>query len=290
MGYTSYSSESRSLRAVEMNYATASVDTIFTQQKSRKAHESMSAMGLTIRECFDSMAHPATVPIILGLDVTGSMGRIPHDLVKEGLPKLMGNIIQKGSPDAALCFVAVGDHEVDGHPLQVGQFESGDAELDMWLTRTYLECGGGGNAGESYLLAWFFAALYTKTDAWEKRGKKGFLFTVGDEPNLKNLPARSIKELAGAAEAKDWTADELLAAAKEKWNVYHLNVMQGSRGRDSLAGWQQVLGKNCIQVDSFKDIPDIIANIVIQNTDYTPAIDRTDIGETDTQVDTPIML
>ena len=181
MGYTSYCADTRLARSVSMNYATASVDTIFTQQSERKSHELMAPLNLTKRECRDSETHPRTVPIILGLDVTGSMGKIPHELVKDGLPTLMGKLIQDGVEDAALMFVAVGDHECDRCPLQVAQFESGDAELDMWLTRTYIESGGGGNTGESYHLAWQVAAEHTVTDAWENRKQKGFLITIGDE-------------------------------------------------------------------------------------------------------------
>lgn len=139
MGHTLYSVDTRAARAVTMSYATASVDTLFTQQKSRQIHEDMNPKGVSFRECRDSETHPNALPIIVAMDVTGSMGMIPHQLVKEGLPTLMGTITQRGVEDTSLLFMAVGDHEHDRFPLQVSQFESGDAELDMWLTRTYLE-------------------------------------------------------------------------------------------------------------------------------------------------------
>src|SRR5690606_5631209 len=95
----------------------------------------------------------------------------------------------------SVLFLAIGDHETDSAPLQVGQFESGDAELDLWLTRTWLEGKGGANSGESYLLAWYFASKFTKLDSLDKRGQKGFLFTIGDEPGLSILPKRAINEI-----------------------------------------------------------------------------------------------
>ena len=88
-------------RARKMGYASKSAGEIFTQNAKRKAHESMNPNGITFREARDSEVHPNTVPIFLGLDVTGSMGHIPHELIKDGLPKLMGGIIQGGVPDPA---------------------------------------------------------------------------------------------------------------------------------------------------------------------------------------------
>ena len=126
-----------------------------------------------LRESRDSTSNPNSLPVIIALDVTGSMRTIPHSLVKEGLPNMVGNMIQRGVTDPAILFLGIGDHTCDDAPLQVGQFESGDEELDLWLTRTWLEGHGGGNNGESYLLAWYFAAKHTITDAWEKRGQKG---------------------------------------------------------------------------------------------------------------------
>lgn len=262
MGGSSYSSENRLKSGRSAFYASATTDQIFTQNVERKIHESMSPKGVTIREARDSATHPNSVPIILALDVTGSMGKIPHHLVKEGLPHIMGEIIEKGIPDPALLFLAVGDTVYDNYPLQVGQFESGDEELDTWLTRTYIEGGGGGNEGESYLLAWYFAAHHTATDSWEKRKQKGFLFTTGDEPCLSTLPKNVISELMGAGVQSGFTDKELLEAAQKTYHVYHLHILQGSRGQSSLRYWKELLGENCIEVKNYEDLSKEISKIV----------------------------
>lgn len=147
MGGGSYSFESRSLRSESLGYTTKSANEIFEQNRKRMIHESMVPSKALLREARDSQAHPHSIPIVLALDVTGSMGHIPHYLVKEGLPNLMAGIIQRGVPDPQILFLPIGDHECDHYPLQVTQFESADEELDMWLTRTYIESGGGGNNG-----------------------------------------------------------------------------------------------------------------------------------------------
>ena len=261
MGSSSYDCSARSVRAASFGYATKSVDAIFTQQKERRIHKDMDPKGITIRESRDSEAHPNVLPVILALDETGSMGHIPHDLIKDGLPKLMGGLIQKGA-DVSLLFLGIGDHECDNAPLQVGQFESGDAELDLWLTRTFLEGGGGGNAGESYLLAWHFAVNFVSTDAWEKRGQKPFLFTVGDEPNLKTLTASALSEVYGKS-LEPTTAEALLAQAQEKFRVYHLHVTHSYAAKRCLQGWKDALGENCIEVPDYRDIPKVITKIVV---------------------------
>lgn len=261
MGGTRYDFGAREDRAKKVGYASKSASEIFTQNALRMAHESMNPNGVIFREARDSDVHPNTVPIILGLDVTGSMGHIPHELIKEGLPKLMGGIIQGGVPDPALLFLGIGDHECDRYPLQVGQFESGDEELDMWLTRTYIEGGGGGNAGESYLLAWYFAAFHTKTDAFEKRGQKGLLFTVGDEPGLKTLPASAIKEIMGQGQ-QTYTHLELLAEAQKRYDVYHISVLHSGQAIDADVEWKELLGQNCLSIEDHREIPNVIKKII----------------------------
>ncbi|REC80566.1 hypothetical protein DRF60_02360 [Chryseobacterium elymi] len=261
MGGTRYDMDARFDRARKAGYGSKSAGEIFTQNAKRMAHESMNPKGVSFRESRDSEIHPNSVPIILGLDVTGSMGHIPHELIKEGLPKLMGGIIQGGVPDPALLFLGIGDHEYDNYPLQVGQFESGDAELDMWLTRTYIESGGGGNAGESYLLAWYFAAFHTRTDAFEKRKQKGILFTVGDEPCLKTLPASAIREIMGTGQ-QTYMHHELLEEAKKRYEVYHINVLHPDQAMRVDRSWKELLGQNCLSIADHREIPNVIKGVI----------------------------
>jgi hypothetical protein len=264
MGYGGYSMENRATRAVDEGYAHKSTHEIFQQ---REIHNKMNPKGVSIRESRDSDDHPNTKSVVLALDVTGSMGSIPHYLVKEGLPKIMGKIMQQGIQDPQMLFLAIGDHECDNSPLQVGQFESNDELLDKWLTDVYLEGGGGGNDGESYLLAWYFAARHTALDSIEKRNEKGFLFTVGDEPTLKSIPSESLVNIMGNGQYFNTSASELLDAAKEIYHVYHLHIKEtGSGGRQSVMdGWKQLMGDNLIIVERKEDVSRIIPEIIAKH-------------------------
>ena len=99
MGGGSYDYSQRAIRSQNLGYHTKKVDDIFEQNKKREIHKDMNPSGVTLREARDSAEHPNSVPIIIALDVTGSMEHIPHSLVKEGLPKIMSGIIEHGIPD-----------------------------------------------------------------------------------------------------------------------------------------------------------------------------------------------
>jgi hypothetical protein len=150
MGNPIYSASSRAIRAKTLGYtsvSTATAHTVFKQNSKGEIHESMIPSKALFHESRDSQNHPNSIPIMIGLDETGSMGDTPIDMVKDGLPTMISKIIQSGIPDPQILFLGIGDHECDKAPLQVGQFESGDEELDLWLTRTWNERGGGANPG-----------------------------------------------------------------------------------------------------------------------------------------------
>ena len=261
MGGGSYSFSARADRSATLGWSTMSAGETF---KSKAVNNAMDPHGISVRQSLDSVEHPNTVPIILALDVTGSMGSVPHYLVKEGLPTLMEGILKAGIADPQVLFLAIGDHQCDSAPLQVGQFESSDELLDHWLTKVYLEGGGGGNDGESYLLAWYFAASHTEIDSFSKRNTKGWLFTVGDEPTLAEIPARKLRDLMGDGEYQTWSASELLDQARERYNVFHLHVKQTKSGsrQDVMDGWKQLMGEDLVIVERREDIPRLIAEIV----------------------------
>jgi hypothetical protein len=279
MGGGTYSLASRSIRADNMGYATKSASEIFQQKNINNA---MDPNGIVVREARDSKEHPNSLPIILALDVTGSMGSIPHFLVKNGLPTMMDTIIKAGVPDPQVLFMGIGDHEWDQAPLQVGQFESSDELLDKWLTDLWIEGNGGGNNGESYLLAWFFASRYTITDSLEKRDKKGILVTIGDEPTLKELPAKAQKHIMGDGQYSNITAAELLDKAREKYDVYHLHLNQGSNGtrQDVKDGWKQLMGDNVIYVQRREEVAQIISDLVTEREGTTDSSKKEAKSET----------
>ena len=265
MGGGSYDYMSRSTRT--MSYKAKSRDEIFTSESRRtnKVTQDLDIRG-KVRECFDLEGeHDRSFPVIIALDVTGSMGHVPERLVKRDFPEIMKKIIDAGVKDAQVCFMAIGDHECDYVPIQVGQFEASDELLDNWLTRLYLEGGGGSNIGESYLLAWAVAARQVKTHAWEKRHQKGVLITIGDEENLRTVPSSSRDTLLGIGQGPINDRD-ILDEAREKWNVYHINLMDyAGKSKGVQDYWTQLLGDHLIntQTSNGSDIIDIIPKLVI---------------------------
>ena len=263
MGGGEYSVTARATSDRAAFYASGSSQEIF---KAQTINSSMSPKGVNLRESRDSQEHPNSLAIVLALDVTGSMGSVPHYLVKEGLPNIMGSIIQNGVKDPQMLFLGIGDHECDSFPLQVGQFESSDELLDKWLTDIYLEGGGGGNKGESYLLAWYFSAKHTSIDCWEKRKQKGFLFTVGDEPVLKTVPVGALRHIMGDGQYENFDSLKLLDMAREKYNVYHIHIKETASGSRQyvIDGWRQLFGDHLIVAERHEDVSKIIADIVTE--------------------------
>lgn len=279
MGHGSYSLKKRSERSKALGYDTKSRQELFSQ---RNINNAMDPYNVKVRESRDSAEHPESLSIILGLDVTGSMGSIPHFLVKKGLPHIVDSIINGGVQHPQVMFLGLGDHECDSAPLQVGQFESSDDLLDKWLTSVYLEGGGGGNSGESYHLAWYFAAHHTSTDCFEKRNQKGYLFTIGDEPVLEDLPAHTLKALMGDGQYGDMTANALFEKASKTYEVYHIHVKETRAGsmQETMDGWKQLLWDHLLIAEKHEDIADIISETVIgdqktnlRSTEDTPSQD-----------------
>jgi len=261
MGHDPYSEERSILRSERMDYANTSAGNIFR----KSMHKDLDPHGVELRESRDSEEHPNSVPIIIGLDLTGSMGHIPHAMITEDLNAMMGKLIKRGITDPQVMFMGIGDHEYDRAPLQVAQFESGDQALDHWLKNLYLEGGGGPNDGESYLLAWYFAAKKTSIDSIENRNSKGFLFTIGDEETLQSVPRNVIKKIFGD-DAGPFTARELYDEASKLYHVFHIHVREGQGGhcQHIIDDWSESIGNHLIIAENHRDLSDIISSKVLE--------------------------
>jgi hypothetical protein len=237
---------------------------------SSELNASLNPKGVKIRESRDSDDHPTSTPIIFGLDVTGSMGPLAMEIAKTQLNELMTRIYaEKPCDDPQIMFCAIGDHKCDRAPVQVTQFES-DIRIVEQLTTAYFEGGGGGNGGESYHAAWYFAARHTDTDAFNKRGRKGFLFTIGDECCHENLDASAIADLFGDSVSEGLTARGLLKEASEKYEVFHL-IVGNYDGHGSVEHWKRRLGPRAIVVEDYKSLADAVFKAIADTYASKPA-------------------
>jgi hypothetical protein len=258
MGYSNWSNDAYT--NLSAGYASRSADEIF----SKSANSDMLPKGIGIRESRDSDAHPTSLAVMVFLDVTGSMGRIPESIVKNELGTLMNTIIDNGVEHPQILFGAIGDHVSDTTPLQLGQFESGTEDLDKWLTSIYIEGNGGGQCMESYLLAWLIGGRHTSIDCFEKRNQKGFLITIGDEKSWDKVDSRRLKDLLGYAQAEEVTDVQLLEEAQRLYNVYHIHVNEASYRDDPevLGYWRKMLGERLIILNDYHAICATIATLI----------------------------
>jgi len=201
-----------------------------------------------VRECCNTEEHPNTLPVILALDVTGSMGSA-CDECAASVANLMKDLYEQFE-DVEVCVMGVGDLECDNSPLQVSQFES-DVRVAKQMQEIYLEKGGGGNSYESYTAPWYFGLYHTRLDCFDKQGRKGVIITMGDEPLNPALNKRDVEHFLGVGleEQVELKTNKLYKEASKKFDIYHISV------EDDRTNYNSDRGSYEEQVDkSFKDV------------------------------------
>lgn len=191
---------------------------VFTKHEIDKL---LDPKRFSIRECANSDEHPNTIPVILALDVTGSMGESCKECA-ETLGVIMTNLYKKYQ-DIEFCVMGIGDLAYDEAPIQMSQFES-DVRIAEALDKIFMEHGGGGNSYESYTAAWYMGLKRTRLDSFDKQGRKGIIITMGDEELNPYLPADELNESIKGTEQADIKTDALYAEASKKFDIYHIAV------------------------------------------------------------------
>ena len=257
------------------DFAKLSTDQIYS---ARHIDPLLDPKGM-IRECRDSAEHPNTIPIIMALDVTGSMGlATKHCATKlnDIMETLYSNV-----KDVEFMMMGIGDLAYDSAPIQVTQFESDVRILDQ-TTKIWFEKGGGGNSFESYTAAWYFGLNRTELDCW-KRGKKGIIITLGDEPLNPYLPGNKLGYVLTGQGQDDVDTKDLYQKVIEKFDVYHIAVTDKESSfehyKDKIKeSWGELLGQRCLYAKS-EDLPEVINQIVNDSIDsYAPAINTNTEG------------
>lgn len=239
---------------------------------SRKLNEAMNPKGV-IRECVNTEEHPNTVPVILALDVTGSMGSACKETA-QALAKIVKTLYNRYD-DVEIMVMGVGDFECDSAPLQVGQYES-DVRIASDLDNVYMEMGGGGNAYESYTAPWYFGLHHTKLDCFDKQGRKGIIITMGDEPMNPYLRKCDIQRVIGDNVQEHVYTDKLYEEASKKFDIYHIAVdniaTSYSRYRNAIkSSFGDLLGQNFV-VSTINELSDTICNCVSKSIEASKTI------------------
>ena len=218
--YASYTTS----RGYSVNASTgrAVLDSVQDNFKQKTISEDLKPYKI-MRECCDTEEHPNTLPVILAIDNSGSMGSAATETAS-ALNNIMQELLAKVD-DVEFCVMGIGDLAYDEFPIQMSQFES-DVRIAEHLDKVYFEFGGGGNSYESYTAAWYMGAYHTKLDCWD-RGKKGIIITMGDENLNPYLPGARITELTGDPTQADVETKTLYDEVKDKFEVHHIYVDHG---------------------------------------------------------------
>lgn len=220
-GTVSHSSMRNYASSLGRSYDTTTGRTTGQTFEARHIDPSLDPRGFKMRECCNSDEHPNTIPVILALDVTGSMGEACSETAAA-----LGTIIldlYKHHQDIEICVMGIGDLAYDHAPIQMSQFES-DIRIAESLDKVYMEHGGGGNQFESYTAAWYMGLKRTKLDCYDQQGRKGVIITMGDEPLNPYLPVRQLNDAINGTEQADIETRQLYQEASKKFDIFHIAV------------------------------------------------------------------
>ena len=234
---------------------------------SKTIDEALSPFNV-MRECCNSEDHPNTKPVILALDVTGSMGSAAIEVAKK-LNNIMTELYHRAESDLNLkdiefMIMAIGDLAYDNYPIQISQFES-DVRIAEQLDKVYFESGGGSNPFESYTAAWYMGLYHCKLDISENGGK-GVIITIGDEELNPYLPKRQLGKVTGDVLQGDVETADLWKMVSSKYDVFHIHVDHNTGSNlmkdRALDSFKKYLSDQNVISSSLDDISDNIISII----------------------------
>jgi len=236
---------------------------VFTSSSMKDAY---NPALINVRESRDSADNPNSSNILLGCDVTGSMGMIAEQLMRTDIIRIAEGIYdRKPLPDPHIGVLAIGDAYSDRAPLQATQFEA-DIRLADQVRELWLEGNGGGNGGESYSLAHLFAATKTVADAYEKRGRKGFLITIGDEPIHDRVEGDQLARIMGATFSEAMTKRQCADLAARTYEVFHIVLANEGYARHGLRHvletWNEILPERVVVLSDIAKLSETVVSIL----------------------------
>jgi len=136
--------------------------------------------------------------------------------------------------------------------------------MDDDLGRILLEGGGGGQKTESYELALYFMARHTAIDCFEKRGRRGYLFVIGDEIPYPKVKRTEVSTVIGDRLQNSIPVEQVVADLHRTFDVYHVLPQMTSNWNNPRvhSRWAELLGQNALRLDEPAAICELIASTI----------------------------
>ena len=240
-----------------------------------RSYTKAKAKGTTASDMVPaSVRTESTSPVVIMVDVTGSMGKWPATMFSK-LPYLELEGQEYLGPDMEISWAAIGDAvKGDRYPLQVRDFTKG-TDLKVKLEELIIEGGGGGGGEESYELG----ALYYATNCEMPFGVKPLFILVADEMPYDHVPASRALHVAKARldedqnqsrragrRSNDLSTEEVFEMLKQKFEVYLVHKPYGDGGQ-TRRRWVQLLGEDHIaDLQDATRVVDVIFGIFARET------------------------
>ncbi len=261
MGSGVWSPNTYNIRASQRQ--AAGQDAFAFSQQASGVHPTLDPHNLEVRESRDSAEHPISNSIIVGLDVSGSMGAVVRGIHKD-LPQLLGLLLGKAYiSNPQIMFSAFSNGQCDPVAVQVGQFES-DNRMDQNLENMILggKLAGGCDVRESAELLLYLAARHTAIDCWEKRRQKGYLFLLTDEMAYTEVKHGEINRIFGRSLQDDIPLEQMIAEVRERYHLYVIIPVHAQGGKDPqvLEFWKSYLDpQHVLHLENADDVSETIA-------------------------------
>ena len=114
-------------------------------------------------------------------------------------------------------------------------------------------------------MAHLFADLKTSTDA-SARGRKGYLFTLGDEPVVEVMTRDEVWRTLGLRVPRDVTAAEAVALAGRNWEVFHVLLSHEGYAARALpevkASWRRVMPERTVLLDEVGALVETVVSLI----------------------------
>lgn len=266
--YVSYSKSKNRMLSSDGSVARSVFRSVQDVYQVEDLHKDLNIYN-KVRECRNTDEHPETKPVILAIDVTGSMGPAAIEVARTLNPLMIE--LYKEIRDVEFCVMGIGDLAYDRHPIQMSQFES-DIRIAEHLDKIHFEGGGGGNSYESYTAAWYAGLYRTQLDA-EHQGRKGVIITLGDEQINPYLPESELRQTVGDSvngiNATVTDTKDLFKLASRKFDIYHVHVNhdRSSEGRaeDNVESFGAIIGNDHVYLSNIDSLKDTVTEIILRS-------------------------